>query len=79
MNNGHSTGHFSLERGARQGGSLSARLFILVLETLFIPIRENEEIQGIRIDTQGQEVKVSAYADDSNFMVLSTHSLNLIF
>ena len=79
MNNGHSTGHFPLERGARQGDPLSACPFILVLETLFIQIRENEEIQGIRIDTQGAEVKISAYADDGNFLVLNTHSLNLIF
>ena len=79
MNNGHSTGHFPLERGAHQGDPLSAHLFILVLETLFIQIRENEEIQGIRIDTQGDEVKISTYADDGNFLVLNTHSLNLIF
>ena len=79
MNNGHATGHFPLERGARQGDPLSAYLFILILETLFIQIRENEEIQGIRIDTQGEEVKISAYADDGNFLVLSTHLLNLIF
>ena len=73
MNNGQSTERFPLERGARQSDPLSAYLFILVLETLFIQIRENEEIQGIRIDTQG------AYADDGNFLVLNTHSLNLIF
>ena len=54
-------------------------MFILVLETLVIQIRQNKEIQGIRIDTQGEEVKISAYADDGNFLVLNTHSLNLIF
>ena len=80
MNNGHSTEYFPLERGACQGDRLSCHLFILVLEILFVQIRENEEIQGIRIDTQGEEVKVSAYADDGNFLVLNlTHSLNLIF
>ena len=79
MNNGHSTGYFPLERGARQGDPLSAYLFILVLEILFIQIRENEEIQGIRIDTQGEEVKISAYADDGNLFVPNIHPLNLIF
>ena len=79
MNNGHSTGHFPLERGARQGGPLCAYLFIVVLETSFIQIKENEEIQGIRISTQSEEDKISAYADNGNFLVLNTHSLNLIF
>ena len=79
MNNGYFTDIFPLERGTRQGGPLSAYLFILVLETIFIQIRENEEIQGIRIDTQGEEVKISAYAYDGKFLVLNTHSLNQIF
>ena len=69
--------HFPLERGARQGDPLSADLFILALETLFVQIRENEEIR-IRIDTQVEEVKISAYADDGNFLVLNTHSINSI-
>ena len=36
LNNGHSTGHFPLERGTRQEDLLSEYLFILFLETLFI-------------------------------------------
>ena len=51
MNNGHSTRHFPLERRARQGDPLSAYLFILVLESLFIQLREHQEIQSMRIDT----------------------------
>ena len=68
LNNGHSTRHFPFERGARQGDPLTA---IIVFETLFIQIRENEEIRGIRIDTKGEEVKISAYTDDGNFLVLT--------
>ena len=60
MNNGHSTGYFPLERGTRQGDPLSAYLFILCVETLFIQIRENDEVKGIRIGDN--EIKLSAYA-----------------
>ena len=38
-----------------------------------------KKFRAIRIDTQGEEVKISAYADDGNFLVLNTHSLNLFF
>ena len=49
-NNGHSTGYFPLERGTRQGDPLPAYLYILSIETLFIQIRENEEVKRIRIN-----------------------------
>ena len=65
LNNGHSTGYFPLERGTRQGDQMSAYLFILCLETLFIQIRDNDIIRGIRVG--GHEIKLSAYADDADF------------
>ena len=45
--NDHSTRYFPLERGTRQDDPLSAYLFILCLKTLFIQIRENDNIKGI--------------------------------
>ena len=66
MNNGHSTGYLLLERGNRQGDPLSAYLFILVFEVLFIQIRNNSEIHGIKIDDI--TIKLSAYADDTYFL-----------
>ena len=77
MNNGSSTGYFYLGRGTRQGDPISAYLFILALEILFIQIRDNNHIKGIMID--GQEIKLSAYADDGNFLITNVQSLNLIF
>ena len=74
MNNGHSTGYFPLQRGTRQGDPLSAYLFILCVEILFIQVRENNEIKGIIIDNYG--LKLSAYADDADFYPLMLNLLN---
>ena len=51
INGGATTKYFKLEKGARQGNPIPAYLFILVLEIIFIFIRENKNIQGINILT----------------------------
>ena len=40
MNNGTKTGYFNLNRGRRHGDPLSAYLFALAIEVLFIMIRD---------------------------------------
>ena len=76
MSNGFSTGYFALERGTRQGDPLSACLFILALEIMFIEVRSNVNIAGVKIG--GHSVKLSAYADDTYFFTLDVNSLRLI-
>ena len=68
---------FSLEGGTRHGDPVSAYLFIHALEILFIRICQNEQIKGICISDH--ELKISAYADDANFMVSDIQSLNCLF
>ena len=76
VHNGHSTGYFLLKRDTRQGDPLSACLFMLALEVLFIQIRNNCEIHGIEIDDV--TIKLSAYADDTYFFTLDSKSLQII-
>ena len=47
------------------------------MATLFIQIRENPDIKGIRIGTE--EIKLSAYADAADFLTHDVKSLELIF
>ena len=53
---------FPLRSGTRQGCSLSRLLFNIVLEVLAMAIREEKEINGIKIGKE--EEKLSLFADD---------------
>ena len=77
MNKGHSTGYFPIKRGCGQGDPLSACLFIICVEVLFVQVRDNNEIIGITINDH--EIKLSAFADDANFLVSNIKSLELVF
>ena len=65
FNGGESTGYFKLGRGCRQGDPISAYLFIMVIEIIFLMVRDNNLIKGLKIFDF--EYKQTAYADDSSF------------
>ena len=56
-----------MERGVFQGCPISPYLFLLVIETMAIAIRQNYNIKGIPVE--GKELKISLLADDSTCFI----------
>ena len=66
VNNQASTS-FRIERGCRQGDPISPYLFILCAEILACRIREDQEVNPIKVDDT--EFKISQFADDTTFLL----------
>ena len=66
LNNGRSSGFFSINRGVRQKCPLFPYLFIVCAEVLGSAIRRDCSIRGI--DILGVECKISQYADDTTLI-----------
>ena len=49
INRGKTTKYFKLERGTQQGDSISAYLFILILEIFFIFVKSNPKVKGLKL------------------------------
>ena len=77
VNNGFTSGPFSLRRGVRQGDPLSPYLFILALEILAIKMRNDNNIQGIRIGEK--MVKLTLFADDMTCFIKDIRSYSILF
>ena len=73
INGGKSTKHLLLGWGTRQGDPISALLFILALEILFLLIKTKPEIAGLTIFDHC--CLYSAYADDTTFFLKDTISI----
>ena len=56
-NNGYYSGYFKITRGTRQGGPISALLFLIVAEIIAIKLRQCNNIKGITIN--GETYKIT--------------------
>ena len=75
INNGFLSAPVQLQRGLRQGCPLSLPLYVVQEEVTTININQDESISGIKISNKKQEIKVSQYADDSNFLLATQKSV----
>ena len=76
INGGKTSQYFKLERGTRQGDPISAYLFIIVLEVIFLNITQNNYIKGIKIFEK--EFLYTAYADDTTFFLQNKNSVKIL-
>ena len=75
INNGFLSAPVQLQRGLRQGCPLSLSLYVVQGEVTTININQDEIISAIKIPNKKQEIKVSQYADDSNFLLATQKSV----
>ena len=73
INGGTATNYFKLERGARQGDPISPYLFILVLEIVFLMIKNNDRVKGLELFNH--TFLYTAYADDTTFFLKNKESV----
>ena len=64
---------FEISRLIRQGGPLSASLFILVAEILSVSIRKTKNIKGLKF--QNYEFKIAQFADDTTLFLQDLRSV----
>ncbi|MCU7951650.1 MAG: reverse transcriptase family protein, partial [gamma proteobacterium symbiont of Bathyaustriella thionipta] len=75
IQSGYISSFFNVSRGCRQGDPLSPYLFIICAEFLASKIRNNKNINGIKVNNI--EFMISQYADDTSIILDGTErSLN---
>ena len=58
---------FDIERGCRQGDPISAYLFLLCAQVMFVLIDNETNLKGIQIN--GKEIKITQFADDTTLIL----------
>ena len=78
INNGFLSPQVSLQRGLRQGRPLSLPLYVIQSQITTTNIKQEKTITGINIPNQKEQVKISQYADDSNFFLKNQESVKKV-
>ena len=74
INKGYLSQQIQIQRGLRQGCPLSLPLYVIQGEVTTKNINQDNNITGIRIPNHNKQVKISQYADDSNFLLTNQNS-----
>ena len=74
INNGWVSESFKISRGIRQGCPISALLYILCAEIMAENIRNNKNINGIKIG-RDKEIKVTQMADDTTIILRAENDI----
>ena len=72
VQNGHLTNSFPVERGCRQGDPISPYLFVIGSDILTRIIKDEKDIQGIKINNS--EYLIAQYADDTKVFLDGTET-----
>ena len=78
INNEYMSPPIQLLRGLRQGWPLSLPLYVIQGEITTGNINNNENIKGVKIPNNNKEIKISQYADYSNFLLTEQESIKLV-
>jgi ribonuclease HI len=74
--NGMLSQPFKITRGVRQGDPLSCALFNLAIEPLACKLREDPDLEGLKIPGIEEKIIVSMFADDTNLYLRSNDRMD---
>lgn len=77
INNGWVSESFKISRGIRQGCPISALLYILCAEIMAENIRNNKNINGIKIG-RDKEIKLTQMADDTTIFLQAENDIPIL-